>query len=175
MAAGRAAITPKRGLTRRISSSAGGMITKTFFLVKIIHRIGTRSFRQEKSLLENLAEYRASFTLWATRRTVSHNPLDLHFQSLSSAQGALGASTAVDRLTGTESALKPYISDGSVKVVLNQSANSDTGTAQSMMSSLLAAHPDSQAVISGNDAQPEDLADIKAGTQYSTVIHSTTP
>jgi ABC-type sugar transport system substrate-binding protein len=114
-------------------------------------------------------------------------------------QGTLGASTAVDRLAGTESALKPYISDGSVKVVLNQSANFDTGTAQSMMSSLLAAHPDIQAVISGNDAmalgaisaleahgqipgkkalvcgtdaQPEDLADIKAGTQYNTVTHS---
>lgn len=114
-------------------------------------------------------------------------------------QGTLGASTAVDRVAGTETALKPYISDGSVKVVLNQSANFDTGTAQSVVSSLLAAHPDVQAVISGNDAmalgaisalqahgltpgkktlvcgtdaQPEDLADIKAGTQYSTVTHS---
>lgn len=114
-------------------------------------------------------------------------------------QGTLGASTAVDREKGTQDALKPSVRDGSVKVVLNQSANFDTGTAQSMVSSLLASKPDLQAVIAGNDAmalgaisalkghgqapgkktlvcgtdaQPEDLADIAAGTQYSTVTHS---
>lgn len=114
-------------------------------------------------------------------------------------QGTLGATTAVDRVTGAESVLKPYIKDQSVKVVLNQSANFDTGTAQSVMSSLLAAQPNVQAVISGNDAmalgaisalqahgqtpgkkalvcgvdaQPEDLTDIAAGTQYNTVTHS---
>ena len=114
-------------------------------------------------------------------------------------QGTLGATTAVDRVNGTETALKPYISNGSIKVVLNQSANFDTGTAQGTMSSLLARTTNVQAVISGNDAmalgaisalqaqgqtpgkktlvcgvdaQPEDLADIKAGTQYNTVTHS---
>jgi ABC-type sugar transport system substrate-binding protein len=113
-------------------------------------------------------------------------------------QGTLGASTAVDRTAGTMSALKPSVSDGSVQIALNQSANFDTGTAQSVVSSLLAAHPNVQAVISGNDAmalgaisalrahgqtpgkktlvcgvdaQPEDLADIQAGTQYNTVTH----
>jgi hypothetical protein len=44
------------------------MIAKTFFLAKIIHRIGTQSIRQEKSLLENQAENRAFFVLRAARR-----------------------------------------------------------------------------------------------------------
>lgn len=114
-------------------------------------------------------------------------------------EGTLGASTAVDRLTGTKSVLAPYIANGSVKVVLDQSANFDTGTAQSVMSTELAKTSNIQAVISGNDAmalgaisalksngvtpgkkaivcgvdaQPEDLADIKAGTQYNTVTHA---
>jgi ABC-type sugar transport system substrate-binding protein len=114
-------------------------------------------------------------------------------------QGTLGATTAVNRVDGTETALQPYIKNGSVKVVLNQSANFDTGTAQATMSSLLAKTTNVQAVISGNDAmalgaisalkaqgltpgkktlvcgvdaQPEDIADIKAGTQYNTVTHS---
>lgn len=114
-------------------------------------------------------------------------------------EGTLGASTAVDRLAGTEAALKPYQADGEVKVVLNQSANFDTGTAQSLMSSFLASTTNVQAIISGNDAmalgaltalashgvaagkktlvcgvdaQPQDLADIKAGTQYNTVTHA---
>jgi hypothetical protein len=59
----RVTIVPQRGLTSRISSSAGGMIAKIFFLAKIIHRIGTRNLRQEKSLLENPAGYRIFFTL----------------------------------------------------------------------------------------------------------------
>jgi hypothetical protein len=33
---------------------ADGMIAKVFFLMKIIHRIGIRNLRQEKSLRENL-------------------------------------------------------------------------------------------------------------------------
>lgn len=114
-------------------------------------------------------------------------------------EGTLGASTAVDRLSGTEAVLKPYEANGTVKVVLNQSANFDTGTAQSLMSSFLASTTNIQAIISGNDAmalgaitaleshgikpgkqtlvcgvdaQPEDLADITAGIQYNTVTHA---
>jgi hypothetical protein len=60
---GRAAIVPQKGLTTKIGPPADGMIAKTFFLTKIIHRIGTRSLRQEKSLRENLAGYRIFFTL----------------------------------------------------------------------------------------------------------------
>jgi hypothetical protein len=40
--------------------SVGDMIAKIFFLMKIIHRIGIRSLRQEKGLRENLAGYRIS-------------------------------------------------------------------------------------------------------------------
>lgn len=114
-------------------------------------------------------------------------------------EGTLGASTAVDRLNGTQQALKSAVASGEVKVVLNQSANFDTGTAQSVMSTELAKTSSIQAVISGNDAmalgvisalkshgitpgtktlvcgvdaQPESLADIKAGSQYNTVTHS---
>jgi ABC-type sugar transport system substrate-binding protein len=114
-------------------------------------------------------------------------------------EGTLGATTAVDRVAGTDSVLKPSIANGSVKVVLNQSANFDTGTAQSVMSTELAKTTNIQAIISGNDAmalgaisalrshgltaggktivcgvdaQPESLADIKAGTQYNTVTHA---
>jgi hypothetical protein len=47
------------------------MIAKTFFLMKIIHRIGIRSFRQEKSLRENLAGYRIFFTLRQLGRQLS--------------------------------------------------------------------------------------------------------
>jgi ABC-type sugar transport system substrate-binding protein len=114
-------------------------------------------------------------------------------------EGTLGASTAVNRLAGFEAAIKPYQANGSVKVVLNQSANFDTGTAQTLLSSFLASTTNIQAVISGNDAmalgaitalqsrgvkpgtqtlvcgsdaQPQNLSDIKAGTQYSTVTHA---
>jgi hypothetical protein len=44
------------------------MIAKTFFLMKVIHRIGTRSLRGKKSLHENPARYRTFFALWAARR-----------------------------------------------------------------------------------------------------------
>lgn len=114
-------------------------------------------------------------------------------------EGTLGASTAINRLDGAEAELKPYEANGSVKVVLNQGANFDTGTAQTLMSSFLSKTTSIQAVISGNDAmalgaitalqsrgvklgkqtlvcgadaQPQDLADIKAGAQYSTVTHA---
>lgn len=114
-------------------------------------------------------------------------------------EGTLGATTAVLRVTGAQNALKPAIANGSVKVVLNQSANFDTGTAQSLMASFLAKTPNVQAVLAGNDAmalgaisalsahgrspgkqtivcgvdaQPESLNAIKAGTQYNTVTHS---
>jgi ABC-type sugar transport system substrate-binding protein len=114
-------------------------------------------------------------------------------------EGTLGASTAVDRVTGTTSTLKPYIASGSVKVVLNQSANFDTATAQSLMNTKLASSTNVQAIISGNDAmalgvlnalkahgltagkqtivcgvdaQPESLSAVSAGTQFNTVTHS---
>jgi hypothetical protein len=67
-AAGRAAIAPKRELIRRISLAAGGMIAKTFFLAKIIHRIGTRNLRRKKSVPENWVEYRAFSALRVARR-----------------------------------------------------------------------------------------------------------
>jgi ABC-type sugar transport system substrate-binding protein len=113
-------------------------------------------------------------------------------------QGTLGSSTAIGRLNGAMGVLKPYIKSGAVKVVLNQSANFDTGTAQSTMSTELAKTTDIQLVVCGNDAmalgvitalkthgvasgktqvvgadaQPESLAAIKAGTQLNTVTHS---
>lgn len=114
-------------------------------------------------------------------------------------EGTLGASTAVDRLTGTMNALNPYIKNGSVKVVFNQSANFMTSVAQSMISELLAKTHDIQLIDCGNDAmalgaitalkdhgitagkgvyvvgadaQPETMAAIKAGTQLDTVTHS---
>jgi hypothetical protein len=76
-----------------MSPAAGGMIAKTFFLAKIIHRIGTRSLRGKKGLHENMAGYRIFFALRAARRTVLHNPQDLRFPSFS-----LAAATADDRL-----------------------------------------------------------------------------
>jgi ABC-type sugar transport system substrate-binding protein len=114
-------------------------------------------------------------------------------------EGTLGASTAVDRLAGTKQALKPSIGNGSVKVVLDQSGDFDTGKAQSLMSTFLAKTTNVQAVIAGNDAmalgaisalqshgltpgkktvvcgvdaQPESLTAIKSGSQYNTVTHS---
>lgn len=114
-------------------------------------------------------------------------------------QGTLGSSTTVDRLAGALSALKPDLSNGSVKVVLSQSANFDTATAQTLMNEELAKTTNIQLVVVGNDAmalgainafqsqgitpgktvgivgadaQPQDLADIKRGTQLDTVTHS---
>lgn len=114
-------------------------------------------------------------------------------------EGTLGATTAVDRLAGTKQALQPSIANGSVKVVLDQSANFDTATAQSVMSEFLAKSGSVQAVIAGNDAmalgaisalqahgltpgkktlvcgvdaQPESLTAIKSGGQFNTVTHA---
>jgi hypothetical protein len=63
--------------------AAGGMIAKTFFLAKIIHRIRTRSLRGKKSLPENLAGYRVFFALQAARQAVLRNPQALQFRSFS--------------------------------------------------------------------------------------------
>lgn len=114
-------------------------------------------------------------------------------------QGTLGSSTAIDREKGIEDVLKPAEKAGAVKVALNQSANFDTGTAQTLMSEFLAKTHNIQLVLASNDAmalgainslksaglalgrqtyvcgadaQPESLADIKAGTQLATVTHS---
>ncbi len=114
-------------------------------------------------------------------------------------QGTLGSSTAIDREKGIEDVLKPAEQAGAVKVVLNQSANFDTGTAQTLVSEFLAKTHDIQLVLASNDAmalgainalksgglqpgkqvyvcgadaQPESLADIKTGTQLATVTHS---
>lgn len=114
-------------------------------------------------------------------------------------QGTLGASTATDRLNGALSALKPYTSNGSAKIVLNQSANFMTSTAQTLMSEFLAKTKNVQLVVAGNDAmalgaiaalknrglspgknvwvvgadaQPESLTAVKNGTQLDTVTHS---
>lgn len=127
----------------------------------------------------------------------SHNvPPPWHVVDL---QGTLGSSTAVDREKGIENVLKPAEQAGAVKVVLNQSANFDTGTAQTLVSEFLAKTHDIQLVLASNDAmalgainalksaglqpgkqvyvcgadaQPESLADIKTGTQLATVTHS---
>lgn len=113
-------------------------------------------------------------------------------------QGTLGSSTAIGRLNGAMDVLKPYIKNGSVKVVLNQSGNFATNTAQSMMSEELAKTTNIQLVVAGNDAmalgaetalkdrgipagkvlvagadaQPESLTAIKDGWQFITVTHS---
>jgi hypothetical protein len=51
-----------------MSPAVGFMIAKTFFLVKEIHRIGTRSLRGKKSLHENQPKYRTFIALRAARR-----------------------------------------------------------------------------------------------------------
>jgi ABC-type sugar transport system substrate-binding protein len=114
-------------------------------------------------------------------------------------QGTLGASTAIDRLNGALQVLKPYTSNGSAKIVLNESANFATATAETIISEFLAKTRNIQLIICGNDAmalgvitalkdhgitpgksvfivgadaQPETMAAIKAGTQLDTVTHS---
>jgi ABC-type sugar transport system substrate-binding protein len=114
-------------------------------------------------------------------------------------QGTLGASTAIDRTKGAMKVLQPYIKSGAVKVVLNQSANFATNTAQSMISTELGKTTNIQAIICGNDAmalgaitalkdhglqpgkkvlvvgadaQPESLTAVRQGTQLDTVTHS---
>jgi ABC-type sugar transport system substrate-binding protein len=114
-------------------------------------------------------------------------------------EGTLGASTAIDRANGAKAVLKPYIKKGSVKVVLDTSANFATATAQTVISEELAKTTNIQAVVCGNDAmalgainalashgmspgkkvlvagadaQPESLTAIGKGTQLDTVTHS---
>ncbi|MGH6989807.1 MAG: sugar ABC transporter substrate-binding protein [Stellaceae bacterium] len=114
-------------------------------------------------------------------------------------QGTLGASVSIGRQNGTMSVLEPLVKNGSVKIVLNQSANFATANAQTMMGTLLAKTADIQLVacandamalgvinalrnhhlkpgektlIAGADAQPESLDAVKAGTQLDTVTHS---
>jgi ABC-type sugar transport system substrate-binding protein len=113
-------------------------------------------------------------------------------------EGTLGSSTAIGRLDGALAVLKPYEKNGSVKVVLNTSANFATNTAQTVMSTELAKTTNIQLVICGNDAmalgvetalkdhglaagkvlvtgadaQPESLTAIGNGWQLNTVTHS---
>lgn len=114
-------------------------------------------------------------------------------------QGTLGSSTAIDRLAGAMSVLNPSIANGSVKVVLNQSANFETDTAQTVTSEFLSKTTNVQLVVAGNDAmalgaitalknaglkpgqnvfvvgadaQPQSLTDVGNGTQLDTVTHS---
>lgn len=114
-------------------------------------------------------------------------------------QGTLGASVTIGRQNGTMSVLDPLVKDGSIKIILNQSANFETNTAQSMIGTLLAkttnvqlvacandamalgvinalkSHgitPGKTTLVAGADAQPESLDAVKAGTQIDTVTHS---
>lgn len=113
-------------------------------------------------------------------------------------QGTLGSSVAIGRLNGAMKALKPYVHNGSAKIVLNQSANFATNTAQTMVSEFLAKTTNVQLIVASNDAmalgailavkdaglkpgknifiagadaQPQSLTDIKKGTQLDTVTH----
>jgi len=67
-------------------------------------------------------------------------------------QGTLGASTAIDRTKGAMDVLRPSIHSGAVKVVLNQSANFATATAESTISTELGKTADIQLIVCGNDA-----------------------
>ncbi|HEY6434938.1 MAG TPA: sugar ABC transporter substrate-binding protein, partial [Acetobacteraceae bacterium] len=114
-------------------------------------------------------------------------------------QGTLGASVSIGRLKGTMDVLDPLVKDGTVQVVLNQSANFETAAAQSMMATELAkttniqlvvcandamalgvinalkAHgitPGQQTLVAGADAQPESLDAVKSGAQLDTVTHA---
>jgi ribose transport system substrate-binding protein len=113
-------------------------------------------------------------------------------------EGTLGSSTAIGRLDGSLAVLKPYEKNGSVKVVLNTSANFATNTAQTVMSAELAKTTNIQLVICGNDAmalgvetaikdhgvapgkvlvtgadaQPQSLTAVGNGWQLNTVTHS---
>ncbi len=114
-------------------------------------------------------------------------------------QGTLGASVSIGRLKGTMDVLGPLAKDHTVDIVLNQSANFETATAQSMIGAELAkttnvqlivcandamalgainalkSHsitPGQQTLVAGADAQPESLDAIKTGAQLDTVTHS---
>jgi hypothetical protein len=66
-AAAWAAKIPRKGLIQRTDATVGLMIAKTYFLVKIIHRIDARSFHVKKTLRENHAAYRIFFAFQASR------------------------------------------------------------------------------------------------------------
>ena len=95
--------------------------------------------------------------------------------------------------------LDPLVKNGSVQIVLNQSANFETATAQSMITAELAKTTDVQLIVCANDAmalgainalkshgitpgqktfvagadaQPESLDAVKVGTQLDTVTHA---
>jgi ABC-type sugar transport system substrate-binding protein len=114
-------------------------------------------------------------------------------------QGTLGASVSIGREKGTMAALQPYISSGKAKVILNQSGNFSTSTAQGIMDTELAkttniqlvaaandamalgaiaaleSHgitPGKKTLVTGADAQPQSLVDVANGTQIDTVTHS---
>lgn len=114
-------------------------------------------------------------------------------------QGTLGASVSVGRLKGSMQVLQPLVKAGKAQIVLNQSANFATATAQSMIGAELAKTtdiqlivcandamalgainavktqglaPGKQVLIAGADAQPESLDAVKAGTQLDTVTHA---
>jgi putative multiple sugar transport system substrate-binding protein len=136
-------------------------------------------------------------TQYAVDYLASHNiPKPWHVAVL---QGTLGASVTIGRLKGAMDVLQPLIDNGSVQIVLNQSANFATDTAQSMISTLLAKTTDIQLVVCGNDAealgainafqnagialgkstfvvgadaQPQSLQAVANGTQLDTVTHS---
>ncbi|MCL8208768.1 MAG: sugar ABC transporter substrate-binding protein [Actinomycetia bacterium] len=136
-------------------------------------------------------------TQYALQYLAAHNvPKPWHVAVL---QGTLGASVSIGRLNGAMNALKPYVDNGSVQIVFNQSANFATNTAESMVSELLAKTPNIQLIVASNDAmalgailavqkagltpgknvlivgadaQPESLTAVKQGTQLDTVTHA---
>lgn len=114
-------------------------------------------------------------------------------------QGTLGASVSISRLKGAMDVLGPLVKSGAVQIVLNQSADFATNTAQAMIGAELAKTtnlqlivcandamalgainalkaqgitPGSQTFVVGADAQPESLDAVRAGTQLDTVSHS---
>ena len=114
-------------------------------------------------------------------------------------QGTLGASVSIGRLQGEMDELKPYVDNGTVKIVLNQSADFATDKAQAMVTELLAKDSQLKLIVAANDAmalgailavknqgltpgkdifivgadaQPESLSAVKQGGQLDTVTHS---
>jgi ABC-type sugar transport system substrate-binding protein len=114
-------------------------------------------------------------------------------------QGTLGASVSISRLKGAMDVLGPLVKSGAVKIVLNQSADFATNTAQAMIAAELAKTtnlqlivcandamalgainalkaqgitPGHQTFVVGADAQPESLDAVRNGTQLDTVSHS---
>ncbi len=136
-------------------------------------------------------------TRYALQYLIRHHvPTPWHVVIL---QGTLGSSTAIDRLAGAMKALHPYVADGKVKIVLNQSANFETSKAQTILSEFLAKDSNVQLVVASNDAmalgastalknagikagkttyvvgadaQPQSLTAVANGTQLDTVTHS---